>query len=67
MMLDYYHQNQKLQKIIDQSIDGLKIFGASFAIRKGKDTWRGCAGNLTNDQPFFIASTTKLFTTTLIF
>lgn len=59
-------KEQKLQKVLDKAVDGKKVFGASFAILKDGKLWQGAAGDLTLDQPFFMASTTKLFTTALI-
>ncbi len=40
--------------------------GTSFAIKKDSDTWIGISGNITKDQPYFIAGVTKLFTTAII-
>jgi len=37
-----------------------------FSIRRGTETWTGSAGNFTQEQPFFIASTTKLYITALV-
>ena len=42
------------------------MFGTSFAIKKDSSTWQGSSGNMNIDQPYFIASTTKLFTTAII-
>jgi D-alanyl-D-alanine carboxypeptidase len=47
-------------------VDGKKVFGTSFAFKKDTETWQGASGNLTTDRPYFIASTTKLFTTAII-
>jgi D-alanyl-D-alanine carboxypeptidase len=55
-----------LQKILDQTVDQKKVFGTSFAIKKEGFTWFGASGNLSIDHPYFIASTTKLFTTSII-
>jgi D-alanyl-D-alanine carboxypeptidase len=55
-----------LQAILDKTVDGKKIFGTSFGIKKGDFTWFGASGNLSIDQSYFIASTTKLFTTAII-
>jgi len=55
-----------LQAILDRCVDQKKVFGASFAVQKADQFWVGGAGNRTADAPFFIASTTKLFTTALI-
>jgi CubicO group peptidase (beta-lactamase class C family) len=42
------------------------VFGTSFALKKDTLTWQGSSGNMTFDQSYFIASTTKLFTTAII-
>lgn len=57
---------KKLQQVLNNTTDGKKVFGACFALKKGDSVWMGSAGNLTIDQQYFIASTTKLFTTSLI-
>jgi len=54
------------QNIIDNTVDNKKVFGISFAFKKDTLTWQGSSGNLTIEQPYFIASTTKLFTTAII-
>ncbi len=59
--------NEKgLQQILNKQTDGKKVFGTSFALKKDNKIWMGASGNLTIEQPYFIASTTKLFTTALI-
>jgi CubicO group peptidase (beta-lactamase class C family) len=55
-----------LQTILERLIDNKKVFGTSFAMMRNDQIWKGAAGNLKIDDPFFIASTTKLFTTALI-
>ncbi|MFN3916259.1 MAG: serine hydrolase domain-containing protein [Flavobacteriales bacterium] len=55
-----------LQIVLDKTVDGKKVFGTSFAFKKDTLTWQGSSGNLSIDQSYFIASTTKLFTTTII-
>lgn len=55
-----------LQTILDKTVDQKKIFGASFSIQKGNKIWNCASGDLEIDQQFFIASTTKLFTTAII-
>jgi D-alanyl-D-alanine carboxypeptidase len=55
-----------LQRLLDQAVDGKKIFGCSFGYVIVDDRWVGSAGNIGLDQPYFIASTTKLFTTAII-
>ena len=56
----------ELQAILDKTVDSKKVFGAAFALKQGDKFWQGAAGDLSLEQPFFIASTTKLFTTALI-
>lgn len=55
-----------LQKILEDLVNSKKAFGASFAVKRDDFTWQGAAGDLTISQQYFIASTTKLFTTALI-
>lgn len=59
--------NEKsLQTILDKTVDENRVFGTSFAIKKDSLTWIGSSGNFSKDQAYFIASTTKLFTTAII-
>lgn len=58
---------EKFQRILNQVIDGKKIFGTSFCVQVGNDRWCGASGNFNISDQFFIASTTKLFTSALIF
>ncbi len=55
-----------LQAVLERSVDGKKIFGASFALKTDSLTWSGASGDIAVDQCYFIASTTKLFTTAII-
>lgn len=55
-----------LQAVLDKIVDNKKVFGTSFALKKDEEIWQGASGNLAIDQPYFIASTTKLFTTAII-
>lgn len=55
-----------LQAILNKAIDGKKIFGTSFTLKKDNMIWPGASGNLAIETSYFIASTTKLFTTALI-
>ncbi|MBK9632102.1 MAG: beta-lactamase family protein [Saprospiraceae bacterium] len=59
-------KQNSLQLILDKAVDGKKIFGTSFALKKDSFTWNGASGNLLSSQAYFIASTTKLFTTAII-
>jgi D-alanyl-D-alanine carboxypeptidase len=55
-----------LQRIIDESVDNKKVFGASFCLKYKNDLWCGAGGNLNQSSQYFIASTTKLFVTAII-
>lgn len=57
---------EKLQSILEKTVDGKKVFGASFGIQYQNETWLGAAGNIPDNQQYFIASTTKLFTTAIV-
>lgn len=59
-------KQKSFQAVLDKIVDGKKVFGTSFALKKDEETWQGASGNLTLEQPYFIASTTKLFTTAII-
>lgn len=60
------NQPEKFQNILNKTVDNKKVFGTSFAFKKDTITWQGSSGNISIDQPYFIASTTKLFTTAII-
>lgn len=59
-------QHEKFQSILNKTVDSSKVFGTSFAFKKDTLIWHGSSGNMNVDQPYFIASTTKLFTTAII-
>lgn len=59
-------KNVELQKVLDKTVDAKKVFGTSFAIKKDEFIWQGAAGNFDSETQYFIASTTKLFTTAII-
>lgn len=59
-------KEKSLQAVLDKTVDGKKIFGTSYAIKKDSSYWIGASGNISSDQNYFIASTTKLFTTAII-
>jgi CubicO group peptidase (beta-lactamase class C family) len=56
----------KFQKIINSCIDNKMVFGTVVTISKGNEKWTGSAGNLSNNQLYFIASTTKIYISALI-
>lgn len=55
-----------LQQILNKTVDQKKIFGCTFALKKDSLVWEGAAGNIGLNQAYFIASTTKLFTTAIL-
>jgi len=59
-------KEKSLQAVLDRTVEGKKVFGTSFAIKKDTAIWHGASGNLSVNQPYFIASTTKLFTTAIV-
>lgn len=66
-MIAYIMEKEKLlQSVLEKVVDRKKIFGTTFALKKNDEFWIGASGNISKDQPFFIASTTKLFTTAII-
>jgi len=56
----------KFQTIINKTIDNKSVFGTVLTVEKGNESWTSSAGNLKPEQPYFIASTTKLYVTALI-
>lgn len=57
----------RLEEILNKTTDGKKVFGTSFAVKLNGEIWNGRSGNFAPNQSYFIASTTKLFTTAIIF
>jgi D-alanyl-D-alanine carboxypeptidase len=55
-----------LQSVLEKLTDGKKIMGTSFAIKHHNYIWSGYSGNFSDEQHYFIASTTKLFVTAII-
>jgi CubicO group peptidase (beta-lactamase class C family) len=64
--MDMSEKEARLQAVLYKTVDNKKVFGASFAIKHENKVWHGSAGNFKPEQPYFIASTTKLFTTAII-
>ena len=56
----------KLQKVLDKTVDHKNVLGTSFCIKHKNFTWCGTSGNFIKDEQYFIASTTKLFVTAII-
>lgn len=59
-------KQELLQAILDNAVDHKKIFGTSFCVKYRGESWCGSSGDLTREQQYFIASTTKLFVTAVI-
>jgi len=59
-------KEKSLQTVLNKTVDEKKVFGTSFALKKDSFIWIGASGNIAINQPYFIASTTKLFTTAII-
>jgi D-alanyl-D-alanine carboxypeptidase len=60
------NKTEKLQKVLENAIDGKKVFGTSFCLNYQSNEWCGASGNLNCDSQFFIASTTKLYVTAIL-
>lgn len=58
--------NLVLQQILNKTVDQKKVFGSTFALKKDSFSWEGASGNIGLNQAYFIASTTKLFTSAII-
>jgi D-alanyl-D-alanine carboxypeptidase len=58
--------SDRLQRVLERTVDGSRITGTTVCLRHGGQEWCGAAGDLATDRPFHIASTTKLYTTALV-
>ncbi len=56
----------RIQKIIDKTVDNKRVFGAAFSLRQDSTQLIFNSGNIKQDEHYFIASTTKLFTSAMI-
>ena len=59
-------KQEKVQLILDKAIDKKKVFGASFCIKNKGELYFAASGDMEENSQYFIASTTKLFTTAVI-
>jgi len=59
--------NDDLKKLLEKTVSHRLISGVSLSLRmrQGDQTWASCIGNIEEDSQYFIASTTKLYTTAL--
>ena len=60
--------SNKLQPVLDKTVDNKTVFGVSFCIENGERSlaFSGAAGDLQTESQYFIASTTKLYTSAII-
>ena len=58
---------EDLQSILEKTTKRKDILGISLCVRHKEEEWLGLSGNFTHDEAYFIASTSKLFISTLIF
>ena len=56
-----------IQALINKAIDDKFVFGISITVSQNDASLNFSAGNLSSSDRFFIASTTKLFTSSVIF
>ena len=57
-----------IDKLVNDAASRKNIFGAVLCVESGDNSlsYSSAAGNLTTDQPYFIASVTKLYVTTVL-
>lgn len=65
--LESLDKDEQIENMIFERIDNEELYGAVFQIEQGGSTIQAAAGNLDEDQPFSIASVTKMFTASVIF
>jgi len=58
--------NENIQQIVDKTIDNKFVYGTVVSILKDDTLNSYYAGNITDTTQYFIASTTKLYTTAVI-
>lgn len=58
--------DNRLQRVLDKTVDNKNVFGTSFCVKQKNFSWCGTSGNFLKDEQYFIASTTKLFVTAII-
>lgn len=60
-------QQEAADAIVKDAVDDKLIKGAVVSLSSSDFDWTGAHGNLSTEDAYFIASTTKLFTTTVIY
>ncbi|MFY0675326.1 MAG: beta-lactamase family protein [Bacteroidia bacterium] len=58
---------QKLEEILIKQVNGKNIFGATVSIESPDFSWKSAKGNFELSSQYFIASTSKLYTSVIIF
>lgn len=56
----------KLQNIVNSSINNKRVFGTIVNISATNDSWTGASGNLSIQNQYYIASNTKIYITAVI-
>lgn len=59
--------SEKIQTVLDKSVDGKFVHGVTMSIWKGGNVASFAAGNMEINSPYFIASVSKLYTSSIIF
>lgn len=69
IQMSYAQLANKFQRVLDKTVDNKSVFGVSVCIENGERSlaFSGAAGHLTPESQYFIASTTKLYTSAIIF
>ena len=67
--LNNIKMNEKIQKVFNSALTSKNSFGASLRVERGDGEvlFNSAGGNMDINTKYFIASTTKLFTTAIIF
>jgi D-alanyl-D-alanine carboxypeptidase len=60
-------KREKVQRIVESTPDGKDITGVVLAVEHKGESAVFTGGNFSTNEPYFIASTTKLYTTAVIF
>lgn len=60
-------KDEQVENLLFEQIDYDDLYGAVFHIEQGDEVIHAASGNLEADEPFSIASVTKMFTASVIF
>lgn len=67
ILLESLDKDRQIENVLFERIDHEELYGGIFQVEQGDSTIHAAAGNLDEDQPFSIASVTKMFTASVIF